>query len=221
MSVGIHSGTFHFFLVGDPDSTASCIVSGPAASQTATMEADRRRRGDRGQRRPPPRCSTHRAWVAPRVRRFCSGRAPDVPDGGHPRQPRTSRASTLAGVLPVAIREHLLPHPARRSTGPSRSRSSQFSGTDELLERRGPGGTGGRARRSAWRTSSRRRAAHGVTFFETDINRDGGKVMLTAGAPRSRGHDEERMLRAATLIIDRAGPAAAADRREPRAGLLR
>ena len=49
------------------------------------------------------------------------------------------------------------------------------------------------------------RPQHGVTFFETDINRDGGKIMLTAGAPRSLGHDEERMLRAARLIVDRIG----------------
>ena len=46
---------------------------------------------------------------------------------------------------------------------------------------------------------------HDVTFFETDINRDGGKIMLTAGAPRSAGHDEERMLRVARLVLDRAG----------------
>jgi class 3 adenylate cyclase len=46
---------------------------------------------------------------------------------------------------------------------------------------------------------------HGVTFFETDINRDGGKIMLTAGAPRSSDHDEEWMLRAARRIMDRVG----------------
>ena len=29
--------------------------------------------------------------------------------------------------------------------------------------------------------------------------------MLTAGAPASRGHEEDRMLRAVRLIVDRAG----------------
>ncbi len=45
------------------------------------------------------------------------------------------------------------------------------------------------------RTVQRATDDHGVTFFETDIDRDGGKIMLVAGAPRSDGHDEERMLR--------------------------
>ena len=39
MSVGIHSGLFHFFLVGDPSLHRELLVSGPAASRTAEMEA--------------------------------------------------------------------------------------------------------------------------------------------------------------------------------------
>ena len=38
MSVGIHSGIFHFFLVGDPQYHRELLVSGPAASRTAEME---------------------------------------------------------------------------------------------------------------------------------------------------------------------------------------
>ena len=36
---------------------------------------------------------------------------------------------------------------------------------------------------------------HGVTFLESDIDRDGGKIILVAGAPQTDGEDEERMLR--------------------------
>jgi len=39
MSVGIHSGRFHFFLVGDPEIHRELIVSGPGASVTAEMES--------------------------------------------------------------------------------------------------------------------------------------------------------------------------------------
>jgi len=42
-------------------------------------------------------------------------------------------------------------------------------------------------------------AHHEVTFFESDVDVDGGKVMLTAGAPASAGHDAERLLRASRL----------------------
>jgi tetratricopeptide (TPR) repeat protein/ABC-type cobalamin transport system ATPase subunit len=44
-----------------------------------------------------------------------------------------------------------------------------------------------------------------VTFFETDINADGGKIMLTAGAPRTAGHDADRLLRTARQILDHQG----------------
>ena len=39
MSVGIHSGDFDFFLVGDPAVHQELMISGPAASTTAAMEA--------------------------------------------------------------------------------------------------------------------------------------------------------------------------------------
>ena len=72
----------------------------------------------------------------------------------------------------------------------------QFSGTDELLVRTGPDALAD-ALDEVVRNVQRACADHDVTFFETDINRDGGKIMLTAGAPRSADHDEERMLRVA------------------------
>ena len=45
----------------------------------------------------------------------------------------------------------------------------------------------------------------GVSFHETDISKDGGKILLVGGAPKSEGNDEERMLRAVREIMDRAG----------------
>ena len=42
---------------------------------------------------------------------------------------------------------------------------------------------------------------HDVTFLETDIDRDGGRIVLVAGAPQTVGEDEERLLR--TVARDR------------------
>ena len=39
MSVGVHSGAFDFFLVGDPAIHQELLISGPGASRTADMEA--------------------------------------------------------------------------------------------------------------------------------------------------------------------------------------
>jgi class 3 adenylate cyclase/tetratricopeptide (TPR) repeat protein len=43
---------------------------------------------------------------------------------------------------------------------------------------------------------------HGVHWLSSDVYDDGGKFILTAGVPTSRGGDEDRMLRAIRTIID-------------------
>ena len=95
----------------------------------------------------------------------------------------------------------------------------QFAGTDALLSEEGPEATA-LALDDCIRNVSQAAAAHGVTFFETDINADGGKIMLTAGAPRAAGHDADRMLRTARQVLDHRR-ARAAHRREHRSRLLR
>ena len=47
--------------------------------------------------------------------------------------------------------------------------------------------------------------AEQVCFLGSDIDADGGKLILTAGAPRALGDEDERMLLALRRIID-AGP---------------
>ena len=44
-----------------------------------------------------------------------------------------------------------------------------------------------------------------MPFYESDVGKGSVKVLLTAGAPSSTGHDEERMLRALREIMDRPG----------------
>src|SRR6478736_900246 len=80
----------------------------------------------------------------------------------------------------------------------------EFSGTDELLERKGTAELAA-ALDEVVRNVQGAVAANDVTFFESDIAADGGKIMLTAGAPLTSGHDEERMLRATRRIVERIG----------------
>ena len=42
----------------------------------------------------------------------------------------------------------------------------------------------------------------GITFLATDIDADGGKIILTAGAPITQEDDEGRMLRAVRSVTD-------------------
>jgi class 3 adenylate cyclase/tetratricopeptide (TPR) repeat protein len=107
-------------------------------------------------------------------------------------------------VLPQPIRAHLLAGNAEPEHRTIAVAFVQFSGTDAMLTHEGPVAVA-EALDDVVRNVQGACAEHEVTFFETDINRDGGKIMLTSGAPRSSGHDEERMLRVARLVLDRMG----------------
>ena len=69
-----------------------------------------------------------------------------------------------------------------------------------------------RARRARHAARSAVADEHGVTFLETDIDADGGKMILVAGVPETAGEDEERMLRTARRIVDRTTATPAPDR---------
>jgi class 3 adenylate cyclase/tetratricopeptide (TPR) repeat protein len=202
MSVGIHSDRFLFFLVGDPDVHRELLVAGPAASRTAELEAladagDIAISAQTAAALPPhavgvPKGDGLLLAAEPRMRDLTALRRPP-PDG-----------LDIGSTIPVAIREHLL-----QAAGEAEHRQIavafvEFSGTDALLAERGADVLAA-ALDETIRNVQHAAAAHDVTFFETDINRDGGKIMLTAGAPRSADHDEERMLRAARRIMDRVG----------------
>ena len=202
MSVGIHSGTFHFFLVGDPTQHRELIVSGPAASRTAEMEALAAAgqivvSADTAELLKP-------AVLGARVGdAYLLRSLPDHPVVGVV-PPKDVQDVDLTSVVPPAIREQVLAQSGDAEHRTIAVAFVQFSGTDDLLVRAGPAALAD-ALDQVVRNVQDATAQHGVTFFETDINRDGGKIMLTAGAPRSLGHEEERMLRAARLIVDRIG----------------
>ena len=201
MSVGVHSGTFDFFLVGDPAIHRELLISGPGASVTAEMEAA----ASAGQ---IGLSAETAALLDPRVlgSPLPGGRLlRSVPDAG---DLVTVPAHVQALVEPARmlsppIRHHLLDGGAEAEHRLITVAFVEFSGTDRLLGTRGPRALA-EALDALVRNLQHACADHAVTFFETDISRDGGKVMLTAGAPHSADHDEERMLRLARLVLDRA-----------------
>jgi hypothetical protein len=84
----------------------------------------------------------------------------------------------------------------------------KFSGTDGLVEDPGEAGRLLAELADVVSTETHERA---VTWLESDIDVDGGKLYLVAGAPVTGGDDEERMLRTV-----RRGVAVAAHDRHPR-----
>jgi class 3 adenylate cyclase len=217
MSVGVHSGRFDFYLVGDPEHHRELLVVGPEASRTAEVEslagAGQVALSDRTAALLPAR--THRPGPQPgsRLLRARPARPQDavVPAQGRP-VPEAG-----PGAVPPARGPGAGPRGAGGGGAPLR-----HGGLRRLQRYRRPGAhlrDGSRRRRpwtSACGTSSSATAEHAVTFFETDIDRDGGKVMLVAGAPRSSGQDEERMLRAVRAVIEQRRRAGPAHRGQPR-----
>lgn len=211
MSVGLHSGPFHLFLVGDPDVHRELIVSGPTASRTAQMEA----LAQAGQILVS---SETAALLDPsvlgeaigegRLLRRAPGSSPTpavasipAPAAGPVRKARRREVATL---LPPPVRAHLL-----AAAGESEHRSVavafvQFSGTDALLERQGEDAVAD-ALDAVVRNAQDACLRNGTTFLESDINDDGGKLMLVAGAPGGGRDVEDRILRTVRLIVDRAG----------------
>ena len=76
-----------------------------------------------------------------------------------------------------------------------------FDGTDAMLESSGPDAAAEYLHRlvSDVQDAVDQRA---VTFIGTDVDHDGGKIILVAGAPSSSGEDEHHMLLALRQIMD-------------------
>jgi class 3 adenylate cyclase/tetratricopeptide (TPR) repeat protein len=196
MSVGIHSGSFHFFLVGDVH--RELVLAGAAATQTVAMEA----LADAGQV----------ALSAATASAIDSGLLGRLKGDGIllRRDPRIAidRAGPVSDVdgldlvscMPAGLREHLL----QGGEAEHRWVTSAFvelGGADQLLLDGGPDAAA-RALDEAVGAVQRAALEHQVTFFDSDVGLGGVKILLIAGAPTSTGNDEERMLRALRDIAD-------------------
>ena len=197
MSIGVHSDTFHFFLIGG--SHRELIVSGLGATETVMMEAGAKA----GQILLSP-------TTAGSLPRRSLGRAEGDgillarPPGVAPQDvvpPPRSVPAVLDGFVPSAIRAHL------SSGGPEAEHRRvtlaflRFEGVGSLIERSGPDAAA-EALDALVRQVQRSVDDRGVAFLGTDIDRDGGKLILVAGAPMATGEDEERLLLAVRGIAD-------------------
>jgi class 3 adenylate cyclase/tetratricopeptide (TPR) repeat protein len=197
MSVGVNSGRFHFFLVGD--SHREFIVTGPAATGTVHMEGT----ATAGEILLAPATFEH---LPEKVLGAVKGPGrllrseppglsrdatePEVPIGG----------LDLLPYVPVGLRDGIL-----AGTQPEHRAATvafvHFDGTDELIEHDGPEAAAA-ALDELVRDVQGAVDEHGVCFLSSDVDADGGKLILTAGVPRALGDDEERMLLALRRIIE-------------------
>lgn len=201
MSVGLHSGTVHLFRVGD--SHKELILTGPAASMTTQMEE---------------------TAVAGEVL-ISSATKADIPKGAAPgkkgdgwllkwRKPRLERCGwsqgppaapkAVAAGMPVALREYLQYGAAEPEHRIATVGFIKYSGVDALMESGGPEAVA-QALDELIRNVQAAVDDEAVTFLATDIDQDGGKVILVAGVPGAQEDDEGRVLRAVRRIADNRG----------------
>jgi class 3 adenylate cyclase/tetratricopeptide (TPR) repeat protein len=119
---------------------------------------------------------------------------------GHADDALTDRAH----LVPSQLRTHVATGPHEPEHRVATAAFVRFSGTDDLLDREGPDAVTA-AVDELVRNVQDAAARHGVSFHETDIDTDGGKLMLVAGAPQSTGDDVDHLLATVRLVADRAG----------------
>jgi class 3 adenylate cyclase len=108
----------------------------------------------------------------------------------------------VARYLPPALRTHLV----ERSREPEHRAATiaflRFSGVDALMAARGPDAVA-EALDEVITAVQDAATADEVTFLSTDIDEDGGKVVLATGLPSTGADDEGRMVRCLRRIADR------------------
>jgi predicted ATPase/class 3 adenylate cyclase len=200
LSAGVHSDQVLLFLVGTGHQ--ELIVAGPSATLTAQLQ----RAAPTGQI-----AISHAtaAMLDPGLVGEPVGpglllRTPPRVAPGPDRRRANPAGLGLSGYLPVAIAEQLR---AGQPDGEHRRVAVafvQFSGTDDLLAHGGPDQLSA-ALQHVIGLAQDAAQANDVTFLETDIGPGGGNIMLVAGAPRSAGRDEERLLATVRAILDQPG----------------
>jgi class 3 adenylate cyclase/tetratricopeptide (TPR) repeat protein len=202
MSVGVHSGEIHLFRVGRTHT--ELLVAGPAASATTEMEKI---------------AVAGEIVVSSATRALLpSGAAPEAKGAGWLLRWRSAVAtrpgpvarhvvepSTVVRFVPAALRDHLSAGDAEPEHRIASVGFIRFKGVDELLATAGPERTWA-ALDELVVCVQEAAAAEGITFLATDIDTDGGKLILSAGVPATQEDDEGRMLRTVRRIAD-ASPA--------------
>ena len=213
MQVGIHSGPFDFFLVGSTH--RELVVVGPSASRTVAMERRPQRTillsgeaaalvSGRPRRRP-----AGRPPAAERPEGLCS--TPAALDVDRAISPRWSRRwcakSSTAGTVEAEHRHAYVGF-------------VHFGGTDTAVAEDRAAVAAAAVEQVVCGVQDAA-ARFGVCFLETEIDADGVRIVLVAGAPEASENDEERMLRTLRHAFDQSLAAAAARGVNSRAGVRR
>ncbi|MBV9951757.1 MAG: tetratricopeptide repeat protein [Acidimicrobiia bacterium] len=198
MSVGVHSGSFWFFLVGATHH--ELVIAGPDATTTVQLESD----ATAGQ-------ILVSAATAEQLPAGWSGQATE--DGVPLRLARVDRFEAVPvtaapptdptdpALVPLGLRAGVQAGTTLGEHRPATIAFVEVPHLDRVAADEGPPGVLDRLAAVAEAIDAAVEE-HGITWLASDIVADGAKLILAAGAPTSTENDEERMLRAARQISD-------------------
>ena len=205
MSQGVHSGLFHFFAVGATH--VEMLPVGPAWSRVVEMEhtatAGEILVSSETTPRLPARCLGKPKGPGVLLAREPGGAAEKLPLVPRPK----ISPEMLERCLPPAVRAHVLAGGGTSEHRPVTIAFIRYEGTDALIGEHGADAAADALQRLVAAVDA---AADefGVALLASDVDADGGKLILTAGAPTVTGDDEERMLLAVRRIADAGVPLA-------------
>jgi class 3 adenylate cyclase/tetratricopeptide (TPR) repeat protein len=198
MSQGVHTGDLHLFLVGG--SSRELVVAGPTATTVVEMEG----LADKGEivvsdavAAQLARSSVGAAKGAGYLlRREPAGLLASAGDSGP-----AGDAATLALGLPDWMRRQAaaqVQEPQHRNITVA---FVKFRGLDGLLAAHGPSVVAAELERLVADVQNAAER-HEVFLLGTDVDKDGGKLLVVGGAPRATGGEEEAVLCVAREIVD-------------------
>ena len=202
MSQGVHSGEFHFFAVGA--SHTELLPTGPGWSRLVAMEHDAPAPARSCSRPRRPRCSRPNACGEPKgPGQFLAAlrRASRTYAAAHA-APATCPPTGSRTACRLRCARYVLAGGGASEHRPVTVAFLRYEGIDALIAEKGIDAATdalhqlvrvGRKRRPKRRTSR---------CSPPTSTRNGGKLILTAGAPKVTGDDEERMLLAVRRILD-------------------
>jgi len=198
MSVGLHSGPVHFFLVGSTH--RELVLLGPAANLVVATE----NAANSGEILVSAATAARLPKTALKLRSDGQlllrwRRAPFAPDGQT--QPRAIDAALVAGLFPRKLGEFLAPEAPEPEHRVACIAFIRFSGTDAILAEQGPDALAEALQITVGAIQTHLEAAD-ATLLAIDIDRDGGKFFLGSGVPHGHEDDEGVMLRALRQIAD-------------------
>ncbi len=201
-SAGIASGPVHLILAGNPALHRELVLLGPTATAVTMLEHSAGTGevlvGDATAAELGPKLvRPHEGWG-----HLLAG--DPAPANRPPRPEPEPMPETVQQLLPPQLWAYLSQpsrEPEHRTVAVAFLR---FDGTDTVLAKDGAEMLT-TVVNEVLRNVQEAAVAHDISFLDTDVDVNGGKILLVGGAPRSAGDDTDRLLTAVRETVDRAG----------------